>query len=40
MDVSAYTQEFHTLTLRAKLYENKNKKLARYISGLRYNIQD
>ena len=40
MDLGAYTQEFHTLTLRAKLYENEKQKLARYISGLRYNIQD
>ena len=28
------------MTLRAKLYENKKKNRASYISGLRYNIQD
>ena len=38
MDVTTYTQEFNTLTLRAKLYENEKQKLARYISELRYII--
>ena len=38
MYVSAYTQAFHTLTLRSKLYKNEKQNLARYISCLRYNI--
>ena len=40
LDVSTYTQEFHNLTLRAKVYETEKKKLARYVNGLKYNIQD
>ena len=28
MDVSAYTQKFHTLTLRDNLYENEKKNIA------------
>ena len=40
LDVSAYTQKFHNLTLRAKVYEIEKKKLARYVNGLKYSIQD
>ena len=40
MDVSTYTQEFHNLTLREKVYETNKQNLARYINGLKYSIQD
>ena len=40
LDVSTYTQEFHNLTLRAKMYETEKQKPARYINGLKYSIQD
>lgn len=39
-DVSTYTQEFHNLTLRAKVNETNKQKLARYVSGLKFSIQD
>ena len=40
LDVSSYTEEFHKLSLRAKKHENEVEKLARYMNGLRTNIQD
>ena len=40
LDVSTYTQEFHNLTLKAKMYEKEKQKLARYVNGLKYSIQD
>ncbi|XP_059067541.1 uncharacterized protein LOC131858345 [Cryptomeria japonica] len=40
LDVSSYTQEFHNLTLKAKMFETEKQKLARYINGLKYSIQD
>ena len=40
MDVSGYTQEFHNLTLRAKVNETSKQKLARYVNGLKISIQD
>ena len=40
MDVSTYTQEFHNLTLRENVHETNKQNLARYISGLKYSIQD
>ena len=40
LDVSTYTQEFHNLTPRAKMYETDKKKLGRYVNGLKYSIQD
>ena len=40
LDVSTYTQEFHNLILRAKMYEIEKQKLARYVNGLKYSIQD
>ncbi len=40
MDVSGYTQEFHNLTLRAKVNESSKQKLARYVNGLKFSIQD
>lgn len=40
LDVNAYTKEFHKLILRARKHENGVDKLARYMNGLRQNIQD
>lgn len=40
MDVSAYTEEFNKLTLRARKQEEEVEKVARYLNGLRQNIQD
>lgn len=40
MDVSTYTEEFHKLTLKTKISETENQKLARYLNGLKYSIQD
>ena len=40
MDVSAYMEEFHRLTLRAKKQEEEPKRVARYLNGLRMNIQE
>ena len=40
LDVSTYTQEFHNLTLRAKVYKTEKQKLTRYVNGLKYSIQD
>ena len=38
MDVMTYTEKFHTLSIRG--VEDEDEKVARYMSGLRYNIQD
>ena len=40
MDISSYTKEFHKLTMKSKLVEPEYVKLARYMQGLRMNIQD
>ncbi|XP_057818140.2 uncharacterized protein LOC131031119 [Cryptomeria japonica] len=40
LDVSSYTEEFHRLSLRSRKHEDESEKLARYINGLRQNIQD
>ena len=40
MDVSNYTQAFHNLTLKAKVYETEKQKLARHVNGLKYSIKD
>lgn len=40
LDVSTYTKEFHRLSLRTKHYEEEPEKVARYLSGLKYSIQD
>ena len=40
MDVSSYIEEFHKLTMKSKLVEPECVKLARYMQGLRMNIQD
>ncbi|XP_059076384.1 uncharacterized protein LOC131875750 [Cryptomeria japonica] len=39
-DVQAYTEEFHKLDIRAAHDEDDEEKVARYLNGLRYNIQD
>ncbi|XP_059067896.1 uncharacterized protein LOC131858615 [Cryptomeria japonica] len=40
MDVSTYTEEFHKMNLKAKVPENEKQKLARYLNGLKFSIQD
>ncbi|XP_059070715.1 uncharacterized protein LOC131860330 [Cryptomeria japonica] len=40
MDVSTYTEEFYKLSLKTKISETENQKLARYVNGLKYSIQD
>ncbi|XP_059075260.1 uncharacterized protein LOC131875213 [Cryptomeria japonica] len=40
MDVKAYTEEFYKLSIRANHEEDETKNIARYINGLRFNIQD
>lgn len=40
MDVSAYREEFNKLILRARKQEEEVEKVARYLNGLRQNIQD
>jgi len=40
MDVSTYTEEFHKMTLKAKMPENEKQKLARYLNGLKFSIKD
>lgn len=40
MDVSTYIVEFNKLTLRARKQEEEVDKVARYLNGLRQNIQD
>lgn len=40
IDVSSYTEEFQKLTMKSKLVEPECVKIARYIQGLRMNIQD
>ena len=40
LDVNTYTQEFHNMTLRAKMYEIEKKILVRYVNSLKYSIQD
>lgn len=39
LDVNAYIEEFHKLSLRARKHENEVEKLARYLNGLSQNIQ-
>jgi hypothetical protein len=38
--VKEYTEEFYKLNIRAGHMENDEEKVARYINGLRYEIQD
>ena len=40
MTVKDYTKEFYKLTIRSGHRELSKEKVARYINGLRFNIQD
>jgi hypothetical protein len=40
MMVKEYTEEFYRLNIRAGHQESDDEKVARYLSGLRYDIQD
>ena len=40
MDVNAYIEEFYRITLRAKKQEEEPVIVARYLNGLRINIQE
>jgi uncharacterized protein YjbK len=40
MTVKEYTEEFYRLNIRAGHRESDDEKVARYMNGLRYDIQD
>ena len=40
MSMKDYTKEFYKLTIRSGFKELSKDKLARYVNGLRFNIQD
>jgi uncharacterized protein YjbK len=40
MIVKEYTEEFYKLNIRTEQWEKDEEKFARYINGLRYEIQD
>ena len=40
MTVKEYTEEFYRLNIRAGHRESDDEKVARYLNGLRYDIQD
>ena len=40
LDIGAYIEEFHKLTLRGLVPENEKQKLARYFNRLKYSIKD
>ena len=40
LDVKAYTDEFYKLSIRSGLEEDEVVKVARYLGGLRFSIQD
>ena len=40
MDVHSYTEELQNLCLRSKVVEDENIRLARYLNGLRWSIQE
>jgi hypothetical protein len=40
MTVKEYTEEFYRLNIRASHRESNDEKVARYMNGLRYEIQD
>jgi uncharacterized protein YjbK len=40
MTVKEYTEEFYKLNIRAGHRESNDEKVARYMNGLRYDIQD
>ena len=40
LDVSLYTEEFHKLCIRSRMVEPESVKVARYLTSLRYDIQE
>jgi uncharacterized protein YjbK len=40
MTVKEYTEEFYKLNIRAGHWKSDDEKVARYMNGLRYDIQD
>lgn len=40
LDVTSYTEEFQKLCLRSKVQEEESIKVARYLSSLKWNIQE
>ena len=40
MSISAYTEEFNKMSIRARRQEEELEKVARYLNGLRQRIQD
>jgi hypothetical protein len=40
MSVKEYTEEFYKLNIRAGHHESDDEKVAKYMNGLRYKIQD
>ena len=40
MSVKEYTEEFYKLNIRVGHRESDDEKVARYMNGLRYDIQD
>ena len=40
LDVETYTKEFQKLCLRYRLHEDKGIKMARYLGGLKWSIQE
>ena len=40
MDVASYTEKFHKLCLRSKIQKEEPIKVARYLSGLKWNIPE
>jgi hypothetical protein len=40
MTVKEYTEEFYRINIRDFHRENDDEKVARYMNGLRYDIQD
>jgi hypothetical protein len=40
MTMKEYTEEFYRLNIRACHRESDDEKVARYMNGLRYDIQD
>jgi hypothetical protein len=40
MSVKEYTEEFYRINIRAGHRESDDEKVARYMNGLRYDIQD
>jgi hypothetical protein len=40
MSVKEYTEEFYKINMREGHHESDDEKVARYMNGLRYDIQD